>query len=74
MKQLDKPVKAFSMAVLIGLAGFGIASCEREGPVERAGEEVDEAMEETGDAVKEAAEETEEAIEEAKDKVEEEVK
>ncbi|MFP4084687.1 MAG: hypothetical protein ACLFP9_05670 [Desulfonatronovibrio sp.] len=49
----------FIVCVLAFLgAGYG---CEQEGPAERAGEEIDEAMEETGDELEEAADEAEEA-------------
>ncbi len=41
-----------------------------EGPMESAGEEIDETAQETGEGVEEAAEETGEAIEEAGDDVE----
>jgi hypothetical protein len=43
------------------LLAFGFAGCEREGPAERAGEEIDETMEETGDRMEETAEGVEEA-------------
>ncbi len=31
-----------------------LGACEKEGPMERAGEQVDEAVEETGDALEQA--------------------
>lgn len=39
-----------------------LGGCE-EGPAERAGEDIDEAVEETGEGAEEAGEETEEAFE-----------
>lgn len=52
------------------------AGCEKEGPAERAGEQLDEAMDEVkeaaddaGDHLQEAGEEVKEAAEEAKDAV-----
>lgn len=70
----------FAAALLAaGIVGIGLAACEREGPVERAGEEVDEAVdtlknggqESTGnkldDAVDEARQGAREAGEELKE-------
>ena len=48
---------------------LGATGCSRdEGPAERAGEAIDEAMEETGNAVEKAGREIDEAIEEAEKK------
>lgn len=41
---------ALSMVITAGVLG----ACEQEGPMERAGEQVDQAAEETGEAVEEA--------------------
>lgn len=38
-------------ALLAGAFMFTLAACDRDGPVEEAGEKVDEQVEETGDAV-----------------------
>jgi hypothetical protein len=42
-----------------------------DGPMEKAGEQTDEAAEDTGDAIEEAAEDTEDAVEEAGEDAEE---
>ncbi|SCZ57758.1 hypothetical protein [Thiohalomonas denitrificans] len=47
-------------AAIILMAMFAIGGCEREGPAERAGEEVDEAVEETGEGIEELGEGAEE--------------
>ena len=47
------------------------ASCERQGPAERAGENIDEAMETTGEKFEEAGEKVGETVEEAGEKIEE---
>ena len=62
-----------SVALLAALAlALGtLAGCEQEGPAERAGEEVDEAVEEAGDTVEEAGEAIEETAEEAEEEMEE---
>lgn len=60
------------------LAALGLAACggdqktpeEPEGPMENAGEQVDEAAEDTGEAAEEAADEADEAVEDAADKTE----
>ncbi|RJP25780.1 MAG: hypothetical protein C4520_01805 [Candidatus Abyssobacteria bacterium SURF_5] len=46
--------------VLALLLTVGMTACEREGPAERTGEEIDEAAEEAGEALEEAGEETRE--------------
>lgn len=57
----------------IGIAIFSLltvillASCEQQGPAERAGEKIDEGLEETGERVEETTEEAAEEIEEAAD-------
>jgi hypothetical protein len=44
----------FYTAVAIALLSLGVAGCEQEGPVEEAGEEVDEAVENTGEKIEDA--------------------
>lgn len=54
------------MIVLFGflaLLGIGTLGCDREGPAERAGQQVDEAAEETGEKMEEAAEEVDDYME-----------
>ncbi len=41
-------------ALLASAFMFTLTACDRDGPVEEAGEEVDEQVEETGDAVEDA--------------------
>lgn len=47
--------------MIVSLSLLTFVACESEGPAERAGEKVDEAIEDTGDALEEAGEEVEEA-------------
>jgi hypothetical protein len=56
--------------LVVGL-GFGIGACERKGPAERAGEQIDKAVEGAGDKVEQAGEKVGGAAEEAAEKVEE---
>lgn len=58
---------AFS-AILLGLA---LVACEKEGPAEKMGKEVDKAAEKTGQAMEKAAESVKETAQEAADKVKE---
>lgn len=44
---------------MILAAGFtlGLAGCEKEGPAEKAGKEIDQAVEDVGEAIEEAGDE-----------------
>lgn len=70
---MHKFATTMSLVAALGLAGCGSDQKtpeEPEGPMENAGEKVDEAAEETGDAAEEAADEADEAVEDAADKTE----
>lgn len=58
----------FAVAVSIALM-FGAVGCDREGPAERAGENIDRAAERAGDKIEEASEKAAEKIEDAKEDV-----
>ena len=47
--------------ILLFSVALGVTACEQEGPAERAGEEIDEAVEKAGDEMEEAADKVEEA-------------
>lgn len=54
--------------LLIACAAFVLmacAGCEKKGPMQKAGEKVDEAAQKTGDAIKDAADKTKEAADNA---------
>lgn len=51
------------MVLLAGLACAGIVACERGGPAEEAGKQVDQAVEQAGAAIQEGGERAEEAAE-----------
>ncbi len=55
MKTWKKIVSIFCVL----LFAFCLAACEQEGPAERAGEEMDEAVEETAEGIEEAGDEME---------------
>ncbi|MFO7606727.1 MAG: hypothetical protein R6W72_10545 [Desulfurivibrionaceae bacterium] len=56
MKKLVKITILVSCLLLVPF----LTACDREGPMERAGENVDEAVEETGEAVEDAGDEVRE--------------
>lgn len=45
-------MKTIPMLLLISM--MGLTACEEQGPAERMGESIDEAVEETGDAIEDA--------------------
>lgn len=50
--------------MVLMFAGFlAVLGCEQEGPAERAGENVDEAMERTGESIDQAGENIQDAAE-----------
>jgi hypothetical protein len=51
------------MSVLI--SGFALVGCKEKGPMEKAGESVDNAAKKTADATKDAAEKTKDAAKDA---------
>jgi len=71
MRVLRSLTRISLTALLAGVFAVGISACEDEGPAEKAGEQVDEAIEETGDTMEEAADEAGGELEEAADTVEE---
>lgn len=54
-------------AILLGLT---LVACEKEGPAEKMGKEVDKAVEKTGQAMEKAAEDVKDTAKEAAEKVE----
>ena len=66
-------MKALGIAALLCAMSLGLAACEKKGPIEQAGEEVDEAVdtikngeESTATKVDDAVDEAREAAEDAK--------
>lgn len=71
-------VRVLSLAGLLAVMSLGLAACERQGPVERAGEEVDEAVdtlrngeESTANKVDDTVDEVREGAAEAADEARE---
>lgn len=57
-------------ALLPGALTLGLAACDQQGPMEEAGEEIDEQFEEQGNLTEGPAERTGEALDEAAEDVE----
>jgi len=48
-------------AILLSLAMAGLSACEKKGPLERAGQAVDDAAKKTGEALKDAGDKVKDA-------------
>ncbi|MEX1073858.1 MAG: hypothetical protein WD775_01315 [Burkholderiales bacterium] len=48
-------------AILLSLGVAGLSACEKKGPLQRAGQAVDDAARKTGEAVKEAGDKVKDA-------------
>jgi hypothetical protein len=59
----------YALAVCASILAFGFAACEKQGPAEKAGEEIDEALDTAGNKVEKAADEVKEEVNEAADEV-----
>lgn len=57
----------FALPVIACLGLFMLSACEKQGPLEEAGEKADEAIEDTRDSMEEAADSVEDAVEDAAD-------
>ena len=52
--KLSKTGKAIATALLLSTLIIPLAACDRDGPLENAGEEVEDAVEDAGDAIEDA--------------------
>lgn len=58
------------LVLLLGISALSVAGCEEEGPAERAGAEIDDALSEAQDRLEAAGEEVDEAADEIRDALE----
>ncbi|MGB1111438.1 MAG: hypothetical protein ACPG4N_13840 [Gammaproteobacteria bacterium] len=58
-----------SLVILTFISALMLGACESEGPAEKAGKQIDNAISETGSALEEAADSAGEKLEEAGDEV-----
>jgi predicted small lipoprotein YifL len=49
-------------AILLSLTMLGLSACEKKGPLERAGQAVDDAAKKTGEAVQDAGDKVKDAV------------
>ena len=66
MKAIKQSWEALALSLFLALAGLAVAGCD-EGPLERAGEDLDEIGDEVEDAAEDVADEVEDAVEDARD-------
>jgi hypothetical protein len=66
-----KPSRTTSYCLFFVAALIGLSGCEQEGPAERAGENIDEAVEEVQQEAEHAGDQAMEKLEEATDELEE---
>ena len=52
--------------IALSFAVAGLAACDKDGPMERAGEKIDDAAKKTGESVEKAGEKLEDAAKDAK--------
>jgi predicted small lipoprotein YifL len=57
-----KFLNLFKIAAVFMMLILGLAACEREGPMEKAGEKADQAVEDTRESMEEAGESAREAV------------
>jgi len=53
--------KNICIALMVSMLLAGLSGCEKKGPMERAGEKIDNAAEKTGDSIKKAGEKIKES-------------
>jgi hypothetical protein len=63
--------KKIAVVAVVIIFVLAFVACEQEGPAEKAGERIDEAVEEAGNEIEEAGDAVEEKAEEVKEKAEE---
>lgn len=52
--KLSKTSKTIAAAVLVSALMIPLSACERQGPLEEAGEKIDDTVEDVGDAIEDA--------------------
>jgi hypothetical protein len=60
------PIQTLTFAVFLGFAGLTMAACDKDGPLEKAGEDVDNAVDNAGDQLDKAGDKLDEAGHDAK--------
>jgi hypothetical protein len=60
-KEIMKLNHGIAVAILLSFAMAGLSACEKKGPMEKAGQAVDDAAKKTGEAVKDAGDKIKDA-------------
>lgn len=55
-------VRRAILAAAVAVGATGLAACESQGPMEEAGESVDDTVNDAGDALEDAGDETEDSV------------
>jgi hypothetical protein len=61
--------RIFTLSLML-MTALLVGACEKEGPAEQAGKNIDEAAEKTGDKLEDAADQVEDAADKVEEKVE----
>jgi len=61
--------KNVTAVLVVSALSMGLSGCQKEGPAERAGKEVDKAVEKAGQQIEKVGEKTEQMLEKAGEKV-----
>lgn len=59
MKKINRIIIA---AAALGILAAGVSGCKKEGPLEKAGKEIDKAAEKTGDKIEKAGDKIKDAV------------
>ena len=74
MMNMTKISRNVIAAMVVGLLMAGAYGCKKEGPMEKAGKEIDQAAEKSGQQINKAVEKTGDKLEQTGDKIKDSVK
>ena len=64
------PIQTVAFALFLGFAGLSLAACDKDGPLEKAGEDIDNAVDDAGDQLDKAGDKLDEAGHDAQRSIE----
>lgn len=59
---MTKIGKSIVAALVLGILAAGLSGCKKEGPMERAGKEIDKGADKAGDKIKKAGDKIKDAV------------
>jgi predicted small secreted protein len=65
-RELTMNTKTLGLAAIVAAFSLTLAACEQEGPAERAGKAVDNAVDTAGDKIEDAGDKVKDAVDDAK--------